>query len=168
MLENMTCPAPPASNSAQAICQVRRQTGGPAVRGNDRNHHMGGNKQIIAAEYILIEHNTRAFQACKPCPDLHNVVNRSRLAEVQVHGPHGKGQRLTGYPCLELSVMDPGKTQKIGAPALEKAHISAVINDAGEIRIFIIDADRQDMNAIVKTAGKIGPGGHRSLQTQKS
>src|ERR1700730_2279243 len=44
------------------------------------------------------------------------------------------------------------KPQVIGAPALHEAQIIGVINNAGKVRILVIDANRHDMAAVVNSA----------------
>ena len=47
---------------------------------------------------------------------------------------------------------DAGGAEEFRAPALHEAQIIGVIDDAGEIGVFVIDADRQDMHLAVECA----------------
>ena len=52
------------------------------------------------------------------------------------------------------------RRRKVGPRALEKPHIGAVIDDAGEIGVLVVDADGKNMTAVFQAARKIRPFRH--------
>jgi len=73
-----------------------------------------------------------------------------------------KARRLS-LGCLEQHAMvDADEAQIVGAPALHEAQIAGVIDDAGEIRVLVVDTHRQNVPAIAEFAGEVrlGSGGH--------
>src|SRR5690606_9295719 len=69
------------------------------------------------------------------------VINMGGGLEVDLHGPHGKGDAVLG----QLRMADADIAQKLCAAALEELEIGRVIDIAREIGVFVIDADRESV-----------------------
>src|SRR5690606_8022499 len=61
--------------------------------------------------------------------------------EGDIHGPHGEGEALRG----QFGMVDTLVAQEFGAPALEEFQIGRMIDIAGKIGVFVIDADGEAM-----------------------
>ena len=68
-----------------------------------------------------------------------------------------EGQRLAVLAAVEGVMADAELAQVVRAAALHEADVGAVVDNAGEIGVFEIDPDRQDMPARDQPAGEIGP-----------
>ncbi len=54
-------------------------------------------------------------------------------------------------------MIDAEQAEKIRTPALHETQIARVIDDAGKIRVLVIDADGHDVPAVFDPAREVGP-----------
>src|SRR6185437_9392355 len=71
-----------------------------------------------------------------------HVVHVRRLVEVDVHVAHdeGKARRLGGGGLEQRAMVGADQAQVVGAAALHEAQVAGVIDDAGKVRVLVIDA----------------------------
>ena len=91
---------------------------------------------------LLIERDGSAFDLRRRGDDVEYIVHVRRLLEIDRHVAHDEREaRRFGCGRLEQrAVVGADQTQIIGAPALHEAQVARVIDDAGKIRVFVIDA----------------------------
>lgn len=128
----------------QLAAYVRRQAECAAIR-----HR--GDADIRRQKYLRLAPNPlREFGRCAAdadhrCLDDNDVVHARGLQKIDMHGAHDKAEDGTRTSGMNRRLMDVERTQELGAPTFEKAQIGCVINGAGKIRIFIIDANGMAM-----------------------
>src|SRR5690606_27916206 len=78
--------------------------------------------------------------------------------ELDLHPTHDEGEaRRLGLRLREQRMQVGGEqAQTVGAAALHEAQAIGVIDDAGEIRVLVIDADLHDMAAVADRAVERG------------
>ncbi len=77
--------------------------------------------------------------------DAQQVVHERGLGEGDRHIAHREAEALRATFGEDRPVMNAERAQKFGAAALQEAQIGRVIDDAGEIRVLIIDAEVETM-----------------------
>ncbi len=87
--------------------------------------------------------------------DFEEVVDPRGLQEVADHAPDHEAHALPCFLPMHLMVMDAEQAQAIGAAALAEFEIVGVIDRAGEIRVLVIDAHRQHMQAALDAARRV-------------
>src|SRR5690606_13018441 len=83
------------------------------------------------------------------------VIDTCGAQKVDFHPVYGKGDRIIAIK--QIGVMNSGEPQKVWPPPLCKAEIVRVIDNAGEIRVLVIDADGELMDLPLDPPGKIRP-----------
>ena len=100
----------------------------------------------------LIEDEAGAGKPPAQGRHLDQVVDPRRAVEVDVDACTAK---TSGSPRARRRGMgDAGSADEIRAAALHEADIAAVIDDAGEIGVLEIDANREDKGLTLKAAGR--------------
>src|SRR5581483_6850117 len=110
--------------------------------GDEGDLDMRLDDQVMAAHHLLVQHYGSALHLLRRGDDVEHVVHVRRLVEVDVHVAHHEGEaRRFGRGLLEQrAVVGADQAQIIGAAALHEAQVAGVIDDAGKIRVLVIDA----------------------------
>jgi hypothetical protein len=58
--------------------------------------------------------------------------------KIDPHRPHDEPEDRSHLPCMDRTLMNAERTQKLGPATLEKPQIGCVINRAGKIRVLVI------------------------------
>ncbi len=86
--------------------------------------------------------------------DVEHVVHPRRLQVIDLHRAHdeGKARRFRLRFREQRMLFGAHQAQMVGAAALHEEQIIGVIDDAGEIRVLVVDADLHVMAAIADLA----------------
>ncbi len=86
-----------------------------------------------------------------------HVVEAPGLQIIDLDAPDHEHRRLAVFGIGEALMMDAEQPDEIGTAALAEFQKVGVIDEAGEIGVLEIDADRKDVNFAVDAPGKIRP-----------
>ena len=111
-------------------------------------------KQLLAAPHLLRQRDRGALHRDRPCHDVEHIIHPRRPQESKLHRAHheGKARRFRLRLLEQRMLLGAHQPQMIGAPALHEAQIIGVIDDAGKIRVLVIDADLHVMAAVADFA----------------
>ena len=112
----------------------------------------------LAAPHLLRQRDRGALHRDRPGHDVEHVVHPRGLQEVDLHRAHheGEARRFRLRFREQRMLLGAHQPQMIGASALHEAQIIGVIDDAGKIRVLVIDADLHVMAAVADLAVEIG------------
>ena len=95
--------------------------------------------------------------------DGQKVVHPRRFQKFELHPRDHEKQGVAVLAGMDRALVNVEFAQHFGAGALDEAQIIGVIDKAGEIRVLEIDADGEEMAAVVEGAlGRHGSGRHGS------
>jgi hypothetical protein len=101
-----------------------------------------------------LQHHGGTFHRQRRGEDLEHVVHMRRLLEIDAHVPHheGEARRLAGGLLKQCAVIGADQAQVVGAPALHEAQIACVVDQAGKIRVLVIDPNLLVVAAVADSA----------------
>ena len=116
----------------------RKPSWAPGAIDHGRFYDSGDQKIIVAFDGL------RHFNPCtgyfgRAGLDGQYVVNARRRLEVDLHAPHHPDVAFTEFAICKLRMVDAKQTQVIRTPPLQEFEITGMVNNAGKIRIGIID-----------------------------
>src|SRR4029079_19386404 len=91
-----------------------------------------------------------AFDLFRRGDNVEDIIHVRRFPEIDAHVPDSESKSGCLFFSLleEGAVVGPDQPQIIRAAALHETQIACVIDDAGEIRVFVVDADGLMMPAV--------------------
>ncbi len=124
--------------SQHLLRQRLRQPPRPALGVDHRDDHLRRDQQRFAAADFLLEHHFRATGLFRTRHDRQDIVHARRALEVDFHAMDDEDEPLL-VGADQLTLLDAEAAQIVGAAALEEMQISGMIDEAGEIGVFVID-----------------------------
>ena len=119
----------------------RRQAGHSSVGGHANDSNQRRKKQRAIPFHILT--NNKAGTAARLHRGLDNqiIIKLCRRQIIRFDSAHGKDQSIS----LHLDLINPQLFHPLAARALNEFQIIRVIDDPGQIRVFVINANRKTM-----------------------
>ena len=114
----------------------------PAAR-HEGDLHGRLDQKLTGALDALMQHDRSALHLKGYGHDLKDVVHPRGLAKVDRHRAdhEGKARRLLRCLLEQRALVSAEQPQVVGPAALHEAQIARVIDHAGKVRVFIIDAN---------------------------
>ncbi len=144
-----------------------------AAAGDEGDLHMRLHQQLLAAHHFLIEHDGGALDLFRRGDDVEHVVHVRGFSEIDAHVAHheGKAGRFRRRLLEQRAVVGADQAEIIGAPALHEAQVARVVDDAGKIRVLVIDAHLLVVLAVADFAvegTRHGVNPHRPARTART
>jgi hypothetical protein len=115
-------------------------------------------QRLLLAAHLLGERDMRAAHLGAGGDDLEQIVDAGRAQIVDLQPAYDEKRRCAAIARrVQLRVVHAEQAQEVGAAALAPAQIVGVVDEAGEIGVLEIDADRQDVPTPLNPPGQIRP-----------
>jgi hypothetical protein len=143
---------------AQALGQSKHPAALAYQHNSNRSFEQGHTRTCDA----LFENERGGAEGLHPRGYLQHFIDAGGFEVFQLHAAHDEGGGFAAIARLHQGVVIVAEqSQIVAAAALAPADVAGVIDEAGEIRVFEVDADREDVGATGvasdKAAGEIGP-----------
>jgi hypothetical protein len=113
-------------------------------------------QDITSAPNLLCQQDRRALHLERPRDDVQHVVHPCGLQELELHRTHdeGKTRRLALGFGEQRPLVRTKQAQVVGAAPLHEAEVVRVIDDAGEVRVLVIDTHLHEVASVADDAVK--------------
>ena len=137
-----------------------------AAAGDERDLDPRLDKHVFAAADLLRQRDRCTPNVGGHCDDIEHIVHAGRLEIFDLHRANHECEprRLVLRFREQRMLIRAEQPQIVGAAALHEAQIVGVINDAGEIGVFVIDTHLHDVLAVADRSVEMNCHGHRFAQ----